>query len=78
MEKLFLEKKLDSGNFLSFHQLSEILGEKLISADLKEDTRNHHNGLQDEFERYFPEIDTEGIEMVLTRDPNKCMNFRRC
>ena len=70
---------MDSGNFSAFHKFSEILREELISADLKGDIRNHFNGLQDEFERYFPEINTEEIEMVLTRDPIsvKWMNFRK-
>ena len=65
-------RKLDSGNFSAFHKLSEILGEELMSTELKEDITDHLSGLQGEFERYFPGINTEGIEMVLTRDPYKC------
>ena len=63
---------LDSGNFSAFHKLSKILGEELISAELKEDIRDHLSGLQGEFERYFPGNNTEGIEMILARDPYKC------
>ena len=69
---LLWNRKLDSGNFSAFHKLSEILGEELISTELKEDIRDHLSGLQGEFERYFPGINTEGIEMVLARDPYKC------
>ena len=74
IEKVLLwKRKLDSGNFSAFHKLSEILGEESIGAELKEDIRNNLNGLQGEFERYFPQINTEAIEMVLTRDPYKCI-----
>ena len=73
IEKNFLwKRKLDSGNSSALHKLSEILGEDMISAELKEDINNHLSRLQGEFERYFPWINTEGIEMVLTRDPYKC------
>ena len=72
-QKLLLwNRKLDSGNCSAFHMLSEILGEELISIELKEDIRDHLSGLQGEFERYFPGINTEGIELVLARDPYKC------
>ena len=43
-----------------------------MSTELKEDIADHLSGLQGEFERYFRGINTEGIEMVLTRDPYKC------
>ena len=73
IEKVLLwKRKLDSGNFSAFHKLSEILGEEMISEELKEDIRNHLSGLQGKFERYFPGINTEGIKMLLTRDLYKC------
>ena len=42
IEKVLLwKRKLDSGNFSAFHRLSEILGEEMISEELKEDIINH-------------------------------------
>ena len=52
--------------------MSEILEEESIGAELKEDIRKYLNGFQGEFERYFPQINTEAIEIVLTRDLYKC------
>jgi len=41
----------------------------MISINLKEDIISHLGNLQDEFERYFPEINTGSVLMKVARNP---------
>ena len=55
-------------NFASFHRLTEITGDD-FNKNLKEDIISRLRNLQDEFERYFPEINTGSILMKVARNP---------
>ena len=57
-----------NNNFASFHRLTEITGDN-FNKNLKEDIISHLRNLQDEFERYFPEINTGSILMKVARNP---------
>ena len=57
-----------NNNFASFHRLTEITGDD-FNKNLKEDIISHLRNLQDEFERYFPEINTGSILMKVARNP---------
>ena len=59
-------QRAKNNNFASFHRLTEITGE--FSKNL-EDIISHLLNLQDEFERYFPEINTGSILMKVARNP---------
>ena len=54
--------------FASFHHLTEITGDD-FNKNLKKDIISHLRNLQDEFERYFPEINTGSILMKVARNP---------
>ena len=57
-----------NNNFASFHRLTEITGYG-FNKNLKEDIISHLRNLQDEFERYFPEINAGSILMKVVRNP---------
>ena len=61
-------QRAKNNNFASFHRLTEITGDD-FNKNLKEDIISHLRNLQDEFERYFPEINTGSILMKVTRNP---------
>ena len=65
--KLNFEATSKNNNFASFHRLTEIAGDD-FNKILKEDIISHHRNLQDEFERYFPEINTGSILMKVARN----------
>ena len=48
--------------------MTEITGDD-FNKNLKEDIISHLRKLQDEFERYFPEINTGSILMKVARNP---------
>ena len=66
--KLNLWRQRAKNNFASFHRLTEITGDD-FNKNLKEDIISHLRNLQDEFERYFPEINTSSILMKVARNP---------
>ena len=61
-------QRAKNNNFASFHRLTEITGDD-FNKNLKEDIISHLRNLQDEFERYFPEISTGSILMKVARNP---------
>ena len=61
-------KRAKNNNFASFHRLTEITGDD-FNKNLKEDIISHLRNLQDEFKRYFPEINTGRILMKVARNP---------
>ena len=61
-------QRAKNNNFASFHRLTEIT-EDDFNKNLKEDIISHLRKLQDEFERYFPEINTGSILMKVARNP---------
>ena len=56
-----------NNNFASFHRLTKIT-EDDFNKNLKEDIISHLRNFQDEFERYFPEINTGSILMEVARN----------
>ena len=52
----------------AFHRLTEITGDD-FNKNLKEDIISHLRNLQDEFERYFSEINTSSILMKVAGNP---------
>ena len=56
-----------NNNFASFYHLTEITGDD-FNKNL-EDIISHLRNLQDELERYFPEINTGSILMKVARNP---------
>ena len=60
----------NNDNFVSFHRLTEITGDD-FEKNL-EDIISHLQNLQNEFERYFPEINTSSILMKVVRNPFLC------
>jgi len=61
-------QRAKNNNCASFHRLTEITGND-FNQTLKEDTISHLGNLQDEFERYFPEINAGSILMKVARNP---------
>ena len=61
-------QRAKNNNFASFHRLTEITKDD-FNKNLKEDIISHLRNLQDEFERYFPEINTGSILMKVARNP---------
>ena len=61
-------QRAKNNNFASFHRLTEITGVD-FNKNSKEDIISHLRYLQDEFERYFPEINTGSILMKVARNP---------
>ena len=64
----FWRQRAKNNNFASFHRLTEITGDD-FNKNLKEDIISYLRNLQDEFERYFPEINTGSILMKVARNP---------
>ena len=60
-------QRANNDNFTSFHRLTEITGND-FEQNLKEDIISHLQNLQNEFERYFPEINTSSILMKVARN----------
>ena len=61
-------QRAKNNNFASFHRLTEITGDD-FNKNLKEDIISHLRNLQDDFERYFSEINTGSILMKVARNP---------
>ena len=61
-------QRAKNNNFASFHHLTEITVDD-FNKNLKEDIISHLGNLQDEFERYFSEINTGSILMKVARNP---------
>ena len=69
VEKLNLwRQRAKNNNFASFYRLTKITADD-FNKNLKEDIISHLRNLQDEFERYFPEIITGSILMKVARNP---------
>jgi hypothetical protein len=65
-------RKINTGNTFMFDKLSEILDEDSSNEDLKHEINEHLTTLENEFNRYFPEINTDSIEMSIIRNPFAC------
>ena len=59
-------QQANNNNFASFHHLTEITGDA-FKQNLKEEIISHLQNLQDEFERYFSEINSSSILMKVGR-----------
>ena len=68
--KLWIQRA-NNDNFASFHRLTEITGND-FEQNLKEDIISHLQNLQNEFEQYFPVINTSSILMKVARNPFVC------
>ena len=64
-------QRANNDNFASFHRLTEITGDD-FKQNLKEDIISDLQNLQNEFERYFLEINTSSILMKVARNPFIC------
>ena len=64
-------QRTNNDNFASFHNLTDITGDD-FEQNLKEDIISHLQNLQNEFERYFPKINTSSILMKVARNPFLC------
>ena len=64
-------QRANGDNFASFHRLTEITGDD-FEQNLKEDIISDLQNLQNEFERYFLEINTSSILMKVARNPFVC------
>jgi hypothetical protein len=65
-------RKLEQNNIASFHRLSKVLGEQNVSAGLRESIAVHLQSLADEFSRYFPDRNTDDVQMAMIRNPFNC------
>ena len=61
-------QRANNDNFTSFHCLTDII-ENDFEENLKENIISHLQSLQNEFERYFPEINTSIILTKVARNP---------
>ena len=61
-------QQANNDNFASFHCLIE----DDFEQNLKEDIISHQQNLQNEFERYFSEINTSSILIKVARNPFLC------
>ena len=61
------------GYTASFNGLTEILCNQVLGAELQANIVEHLNCLGDEFNKYFPGINTDDAVMAMTRNPFKCM-----
>ena len=64
-------QRANNDNFASFYRLTDITGHG-FEQNLKEDIISHLQNLQNEFERYFPEINTFSILMNVARNSFLC------
>ena len=64
-------QRANNDNFASFHHLTEITGDD-FEQNLKKDIISHLQNLQNEFERYFFEINTFSILMKVAKNPFLC------
>ena len=64
-------QQANNDNFTSFHHLTDITGDD-FEQNLKEDIISHLENLQNEFEQYFPKINTSSILMKVARNPFLC------
>ena len=64
-------QRANNDNFASFHHLTEITGDD-FEQNLKENIISNLQNLQNEFERYFSEINTSSILMKVARNPFLC------
>lgn len=62
-------KKLSSENVISFSRLFEAIKNKKLDANLKADIKTHLQALEDEFHRYYRDIDSESPIWHMTRNP---------
>ena len=65
-------QQTNNDNFASFHNLTDITGDD-FEQNLKEDIISHLQNLQNEFERFFPKINTSSILMKVARNPFLCI-----
>ncbi|CAG5051823.1 unnamed protein product [Parnassius apollo] len=62
-------KKLSSENVISFSRLFEAIKNNKLDANLKADIKTHLQALEDEFRRYYRDIDSESPIWHMTRNP---------
>ena len=64
-------QRANNDNFASFHRLTDIT-ENDFEQNLKEDIISHLQNLQNEFERYFFEINTSSVLIKVARNLFLC------
>ena len=64
-------QRANNDNFASFLRLTDITGDD-FEQNLKEDIISRLQNLRNEFERYFPKINTSSILMKVARNPFLC------
>ncbi|CAG5037744.1 unnamed protein product [Parnassius apollo] len=62
-------KKLSSENVISFSRLFEAIKNNKLDANLEADIKTHLQALEDEFRRYYRDIDSESPIWHMTRNP---------
>ncbi|XP_068222231.1 protein FAM200A-like [Palaemon carinicauda] len=69
LSKVTRKRHIQKKNTSSFPRLIEILNEKSFSDSLKTVIKDHLQGLENEFQRYFPNIGERSFVFNLARDP---------
>ena len=70
MDKIKLwSRKIENRKISCFPRLAQIIDDNNISENLNNEIVAHLKSLYSEFESYFPEINTESIQMRLARNP---------
>ncbi|CAH1988365.1 unnamed protein product [Acanthoscelides obtectus] len=62
-------QKVSSENVISFSRLFEVIKNNILDANLKADIKTHLQALQDEFRRYYRDINSESPIWYMTRKP---------
>ena len=65
-------QRANNDNFASFHRLTDMTRDD-FEQNLKEDIISHLQNLQNEFERYFFEINTSSVLMKVATNPFLCI-----
>ena len=64
--------KIRDGNTCSFHRLTDVLCNEPICAELQRDIMEHLDCLGEEFNKYFPGVNTGDALFGMTRNPFQC------
>ncbi|CAH1971093.1 unnamed protein product [Acanthoscelides obtectus] len=62
-------QKVSSENVISFSRLFEAIKNNILDANLKSDLKTHMQALEDEFRRYYRDINSESPIWHMTRNP---------
>lgn len=66
------KRRVQSGNLASFSQLDEALKGEKIAEDLQTNIISHISALEEEFARYYPDIQEKSTDWNFSRNPFVC------